>query len=89
MDGTLPAGSLAEAHNFDCQETGTSLTGESCRPLHLNWQSKMCGCGSVACTQCAKGEGEECREMGRRQRGLSLRVKRDERVGFGGWKGWM
>ena len=50
----------------------------------------MCGCGSVACTQCAKGEGWRVLWNGQKAGGLSLRVKRDERVGgFGGWMGWM
>ena len=39
-------------------------------------------------TERAKGEGWECSGMGRKQGGLSLRVKRDERVGFGGWIVW-
>ena len=41
----------------------------------------MCGCGSVACTQCAKGEGWGVLWNGQKAGGLSLRVKRDERVG--------
>ena len=42
----------------------------------------MCGCGSVACTQCAKGEGWGVLRNGQKAGGLSLRVKRDERVGL-------
>ena len=41
----------------------------------------MCGCGSVACTQCAKGEGWGVLWNGQKAGGLSLRVKRDERAG--------
>ena len=41
----------------------------------------MCGCGSVECTQCAKGEGWGVLWNGQKAGGLSLRVKRDERVG--------
>ena len=40
----------------------------------------MCGCGSVACTQCEK-ERVEVLWNGQKAGGLSLRVKRDERVG--------
>ena len=46
-------------------------------------------CGSVGCTQCAKGEGWWVLWNGQKAGGLSLRVKRDERVGVGGWMGWM
>ena len=41
----------------------------------------MCGCGSVSCTQCAKGEGWRVLWKGQRAGGFSLRVKRDERMG--------
>ena len=41
----------------------------------------MCGCGSVSCTQCTKGEGWEVLRNGQKAGGSSLRVKRDERVG--------
>ena len=41
----------------------------------------MCGCDSVACTQYAKGEGWGVLWDGQKAGGLSLRVKRDERVG--------
>ena len=41
----------------------------------------MCGCGGVACTQCGKGEGWGVLWNGQKAGGLSLRVKRDERVG--------
>ena len=41
----------------------------------------MCGCGSVACTQCEKGEGWRVLRNGQKAGGLGLRVKRDERVG--------
>ena len=47
----------------------------------------MCGCGSVACTQC-KGEGWVLWN-GQKAGSLSLSVKRDERVGglVVGWGG--
>ena len=50
---------------------------------------KICGCGNVACTQCAKGEGWGVLWNGQKAGGLSLRVKRDERVGglVVGWGG--
>ena len=41
----------------------------------------MCGCGSVACTQSGKGEGWGVLWNGQKAGGLSLRVKRDERMG--------
>ena len=49
----------------------------------------MCCCDSVACTQCAKGEGWGVLRNGQKAGGLSLRVKRDERVGglVVGWGG--
>ena len=49
----------------------------------------ICDCGSATCTQCAKGEGVEGAEEWAEGKVVSLRVKRDERVGFGGWMGWM
>ena len=41
----------------------------------------MCDGGSASCTMRKKERGGECCGMGRRQVGLSLRVKRDDRVG--------
>ena len=38
-------------------------------------------CGSASCKQCAKGEGWRVLWNGQKAGGLSLRVKRDERVG--------
>ena len=45
-------------------------------------QSNDVWCGSVACTQCAKGEGWGVLWNEQKAGGLSLRVKRDERVGI-------
>ena len=48
----------------------------------------MCGCGSVACTMCKREWVVNVVEWAE-GRGLSLGVKGDERVGVGGWMGWM